>query len=154
MPPPSRTVWLLAFPFVTVRPEIVTVRPEPIWKTRLVALPFTARFAAPGPEMVMLVLTSSSPLVSPIVPVTAKLMVSPSLASASAWRNEPGPLSFVFVTVMVAAEAEITAAPTSAKHMGTPTQEKLGRVVRFFFIGISHGRGAGVGRGEPVGVGG
>src|SRR5437764_1402338 len=55
---------------------------------------------------------------------------------------------------MIAAGPDITAAATSAKHMGTPTQKKLGRVVRFFFIGISHGRGAGVGRGEPVGVGG
>jgi hypothetical protein len=35
--------------------------------------------------------------------VTEELIVSPSLASTSAWRNEPAPLSFVMVTVMVAA---------------------------------------------------
>ena len=34
------------------------------------------------------------------MPVTAKSIVSPSFESASAWRNEPGPLSFVLVTVM------------------------------------------------------
>jgi hypothetical protein len=44
-----------------------------------------------------------SPLVKPIVPVTAKLIVSPSFASASAWRNEPAPLSLVLVTVIVSA---------------------------------------------------
>jgi hypothetical protein len=62
-----------------------------------------ARLAAPGPEMVILLSTSSSPLVKPMVPVTAKVIVSPSFAMASACRNEPAPLSFVFVTVMVAA---------------------------------------------------
>ena len=53
-----------------------------------------------GPEIVMLLSTSSSPAVNPIVPVTAKLIMSPLFASASAWRNEPGPLSSVLVTVM------------------------------------------------------
>jgi hypothetical protein len=38
-----------------------------------------------------------------MVPLTAKVMRSPSCATAIAWRNEPGPLSFVFVTVIVAA---------------------------------------------------
>jgi hypothetical protein len=47
--------------------------------------------------------TNSSPLISPIVPVTAKLMVSWLFASASAWRNDPGPLSFWFVTVITVA---------------------------------------------------
>ena len=49
-------------------------------------------------------LIASSPVVSPIVrPFSArsKLIVAPSLASASAWRNEPGPLSFVLVTIVV-----------------------------------------------------
>ncbi|PYL25158.1 MAG: hypothetical protein DMF44_03075 [Verrucomicrobia bacterium] len=82
-------------------PEMVTVWPEAMWKTRLWLLPLTARFSAPGPETVMLLSTSSSPLVSPIVPVTANSIVSPSFASVSAWRSEPGPLSFVFVTVMM-----------------------------------------------------
>ena len=66
-------------------------------------MPFIVRFAAPGPLIVTLLSTTSSPLVSCIVPVTEKLIVSPSFASASAWRNEPAPLSFVFVTVVVAA---------------------------------------------------
>ena len=54
--------------------------------------------------MVTLLSTTSSPLVSAIVPVgDAKLIVSPSEAVASAWRSEPAPLSFVLVTVHVVA---------------------------------------------------
>src|SRR6266699_2591472 len=103
MPPPPLPV--ASNPLVTVKPEIVTVEPK-FSNTRKVALPFTARLAAPGPEMVMLWLTTSSALVRVMVPVTAKLIVSPSFAILSAWRNEPGPLSLVFVTVMVVAYAE------------------------------------------------
>ena len=61
---------------------MVTVCPEAMWNTRLWLLPFTARFSAPGPEIVMLLATNNSPLVNPIVPVTAKPIVSPSFASS------------------------------------------------------------------------
>ena len=64
-------------------------------------LRLTVSTFGPGPEMVMLLLMKSSSLVNPIVPVTANSIVSPSFASVSAWRSEPGPLSFVFVTVMM-----------------------------------------------------
>jgi len=47
------------------------------------------------------------PPVKTIVPVTAKAIVSPSLASTSACRSEPGPLSFVLMTAIVAACAGI-----------------------------------------------
>src|SRR5438046_4677793 len=77
----------------------------------------TARRFAPGPLMVMFLLITSSPLVRLIAPVTANVIVSPSLAVARAWRNEPGPLSFVFVTVVVSAEADTAAAQRSAKHI-------------------------------------
>src|SRR5262249_39637912 len=78
---------------------------------------------APGPEMVMLSFTSNSPLVSVIVPLKAasKLIESPSFASASAWRNEPALLSFVFITVIVAAKAICTletAAHSNVKKNG------------------------------------
>ena len=66
--------------------------------------------------MVMLLSTSNSPLVKPIVPVMAKLIISPSLASASAWRNEPGPLSFVLVTVIVVAQTFNGAMHSSLKQ--------------------------------------
>ena len=79
--------------------------------------------------MVTLLFTSSSPLVSVIVAgvETEKSIVSPSFAFASAWRNEPAPLSFVLVTVMVAACAVCTLA-IAAKTS----------VVRsvFFFMGL------------------
>ena len=68
---------------------------------RRFALPLIARLSAPGPEIVMFLVTSNSPLVKPMVPVTAKPIMSPLFASASAWRNESGPLSFVLVTVIV-----------------------------------------------------
>src|SRR5205807_940751 len=55
----------------------------------------------PGPEMMTLLFTSSSPLARGIVPVTANVIVSPSFAMASALRSEPGPLSLVLVTMMV-----------------------------------------------------
>jgi len=54
----------------------------------------------------MLLFTRSWLLVSVIAcPLSdgSKLIVSPLTASASAWRNEPGPLSLVLVTVIVAA---------------------------------------------------
>src|SRR5580765_6671769 len=48
--------------------------------------------------MVRLVVISNSPLVSVMAPFTAKVRVSPGVASAMAWRSEPGPLSPVVVT--------------------------------------------------------
>src|SRR6266545_2231109 len=116
-----------------VRPEMATVLPGPTWNTRLVAFPSTARLSAPGPEMVMFLSTSSSPLVKPILPDTAKVMVSPSLASASAWRNEPGPLSLVFVTVIVAACARNATAQNRAAAI--PANLILGVIL--VFIGVS-----------------
>src|ERR1043166_4374959 len=53
--------------------------------------------------MVMLLVTSSSPLMSVTTPVTVKLIVSPFATLASAVRREPAPLSAVLVTVLVAA---------------------------------------------------
>ena len=50
MPPPTPP---LAFPFVMVRPEIVTVWPAML-NTLLVPPPFTDSTFAPGPEMVTL----------------------------------------------------------------------------------------------------
>jgi predicted membrane protein len=69
-----------------------------------------------------------------MVPVTAKVIVSPSFAMASAWRNEPGPLSFVLVTVMVAARTCIAIAQSSAKEILAPTLKKLGREMDLCFI--------------------
>src|SRR5678815_3270368 len=60
--------------------------------------------SGPGPSTMILLLITSSPVVSVIVwPLSAGVnpITSPSCASASAWRNEPGPLSFVLVTISV-----------------------------------------------------
>src|SRR5438874_11063761 len=92
------------------------------WKTRkgaAFAARDTDRRFAPGPLMVMFLLIISSPLVRPMMPVTAKVIVSPSFASASACRNEPGPPSLVLVTVMMFASADVTTAQTSVKQIET-----------------------------------
>jgi hypothetical protein len=119
---------------VMVKPEIDTVFPEPMWNTRLFALPSTARFAVPGPEIVTLLSTSNSPLVSPIVPVTVKVIVSPSFASASAWRSEPGSVSFVFVTVIVVACRQIGVMQSSNRQMRAYCPKNGDREVDFLFI--------------------
>ena len=70
--------------------------------------------------MVTFLTIASSAVVSRMVwPLSAgsKLIVSPPLASASACRNDPGPLSFPFVTVMTFAGADITVAQTSANQI-------------------------------------
>ena len=62
----------------------------------------------------------SSPLVSVIVwPLSAgsNWIMSPSLAAAIAPRSEPGPLSFMLVTVIVVACAGIATAQTNARQI-------------------------------------
>ena len=86
----------------------------------------------PGPETVTLLSTNNSPLVSPIIPVTAKVIVSPSFASASAWRSDPGPPSLVLVTVMVVACAEIRVAQSSAMQIRIRSSQSQDREVDFF----------------------
>ena len=51
MPPPCSR----AYPWVTVRPLMVTFRPAAISKTRLALLPLTVSWLAPGPSMVTLI---------------------------------------------------------------------------------------------------
>ena len=54
--------------------------------------------------MIRFLSITNSPLVRvTVVTLGAKLIVSPDEALRIACRNEPGPLSFPFVTVMVAA---------------------------------------------------
>jgi hypothetical protein len=67
--------------------------------------------------------TSNSPLVSLIVPDTpVASIVSPFAAPASAARNDPAPLSAVFVTVIVAALTVVAEAHTTAK--ANPARQK------------------------------
>ena len=84
-------------------PEILTVLWGMTPNTNVAWLPSIKSWLVPGPEIVMFLTTTSPPLVSVIVPLTAKVILSPSCATASAWRSEPAPLSFVLVTVMMAA---------------------------------------------------
>ena len=92
-----------------VNPLIATVWLGWMWKMRkfeLCEFLDTASKLGPGPLMVILSATTSSPLVRVMVcpfREESNSMVSPPGASASAWRSEPGPLSAVVVTVIVVA---------------------------------------------------
>ena len=116
IPPP----FVVVVPFAIVRPEIVTAgNAMPVMrKTRETLLPLTVNIVAPGPLiMIFLRSISSSPLLRVIV--AGKLgrlnvTLSPETALAMAARKLPGPLSFVFVTVMVAAEARESASREQA----------------------------------------
>src|SRR5438876_3612763 len=123
-PPPSvtqRQPVLTGEPFSMVTPEITTVSPGAgIWKTRTDLFPLIARLDGPGPLIVRLVVMSSV-LLSVIVPVTPKLIVSPELAAAIAARREPSPLSFVFVTVIVLAKPGDALKSTSTISATQPT---------------------------------
>ena len=102
-----------------------------IWKMRNAkafgALDSASRFA-PGPLIVMLRLMTSSSLVRRIVAGNSKsnTIVSPFWALPTACRNEPGPLSLVLMTVMVAAlrgdcncakQAHANRAKTGSNHI-------------------------------------
>ena len=80
--------------------------------------------------MVMFLSMASSALVRLMVcPLSAgsKLIVSP-LFAASAWRSEPAPLSFVLVTVIVAARAAIAIAQSSATQIAA---QPIGTILVF-----------------------
>jgi hypothetical protein len=73
-------------------------------KTRVALLPLMVSAAAPGPVIVrFLAITSSLLKVMVLGLGKAKVIVSPGAASAMACRKEPGPLSLVLVTLIVAA---------------------------------------------------
>ena len=105
-------------PFAMVRPEIVTVK-LPILKMRNSGVPPAAlrctvnRFA-PGPLIFRFLSMNNSAVVSVIALFAGreKLIVSPEIAVAIAWRSEqsaPGqvpPASAVLVTVKLAASAD------------------------------------------------
>ena len=91
-----------------LKPEIPTLAPRVTWKTRLAWLASIAKLLGRGPLMLKILFTTSSPLASVIVCPSSegsKLITSSLWASASACRNEPGPLSRLLVTVIVAASA-------------------------------------------------
>src|SRR5439155_9667599 len=89
-----------------------------VWKTRLVVLPSTASTPAPAPLIVTLLSTSNCPVVSVITPeIPVASIVSPLFASASAWRNEPRPLSLVLLTMIVVARAEIVRTQARVKQI-------------------------------------
>ena len=69
-------------------------------KTRLESLPLTLRLPAASPSIVSALSIISCPLLNMIVPLVENLIRSPSVAIASASRNEPAPASAREVTLM------------------------------------------------------
>jgi hypothetical protein len=118
---------------------MVTVSPEPIWKTRLEALPSTASSSAPAALIVTLLSTNNSPLVRVMTPeMLVASIVSPSFASRSAWRKEPGPLSLVLLTMIVPAFTWIASAQARLKQIAadlnllTLVLRRIGRKLQLF----------------------
>src|SRR5262245_65970845 len=110
----------ITLPSRIVSPAMVTVAPPLMLKIRLCWLPLTASRSAPGPSMVRASVMLNWPLVRGIVPFSpsAKAVVSApgwALASRTAWRNEPSPLSARFRTVKVLGKAR----PSSSSRRGT-----------------------------------
>src|SRR5438045_9689721 len=102
MPPPPS-----ALPFRIVTPEIAaTTKTLLISRTREDLFPTIARLKGPAPRIVKFLSITTVPPVNVIVPATLTLMVSPADEIATAFRNEPGPLSNVLVTVSVLPKAE------------------------------------------------
>lgn len=114
----------MVFPFAKVIPEIVAVTPDPTTNIRFALLPLIVRLDAPGPVIVRFVLMPRV-LSSVIVPVTPKIIVSPEEALTIALRSDPGPLSFVLVTVIVAPNAgETTRLPRMSPRMVTVVRNR------------------------------
>src|SRR5262245_32448907 len=97
MPPPSS-----AWPWVMVRPARKAVTPLLISKTRLASLPLTATSSALGPRISRSSVTSSWPpgVIVPCAWPVKKIRSAPgwALASSTACRSDPGPLSARFST--------------------------------------------------------
>jgi hypothetical protein len=112
IPPPAG-----ARPPLTVRPEIVTSA-EVMEKTRLRPPASTSRRAAPGPWIVTLRSSASSPQVRRMVWPFSRLanwIVSPAWAAATAARSDPCPSSATVLTVSVLGRAR----PSSNSRRGT-----------------------------------
>jgi hypothetical protein len=102
IPPPPGPSFAEAFEIVI--PEIETVavlelmlktRKETNWGGFVV----TVKRLAPGPVMVRFLSITNSPLVRvTVLTLGAKVIVSPDEASRIAFRNDPGPRSFVVQT--------------------------------------------------------
>src|SRR5215469_6122278 len=97
------------------------------WKTALAALPSTASTSAPGPLIATVLFTNNTPVLSVMTPETpVASIVSPSFAIASACRNEPRPLSFVFVTGITVAWAEFPIKDSKATQIvANPAQNVI-----------------------------
>jgi hypothetical protein len=108
--------------------KILTAFPPLIW----------TRGSSPAPLMVMLfaiVIVDASVMVCP-AREGANWMVSPFDASETAWRNEPGPLSFVFVTVRVEAWTDSTGLPPSIPIVNTKSNKTWNDNKVLFFVVI------------------
>ena len=83
---------------------------------------------APGPVMVRFLSITNSLLVRVTVAMLgAKLIVSPGEAARIACRKEPAPLSFPFVTVMVAAGASVALNKSTAVTQGRQERQHLNK---------------------------
>ena len=114
-PPPFPVVE----PSVMVRPLKLAVTPPSTWNTRLAPPPLTVSLLAPSPSIVTFTPIVSGPEFSVIVSplrLLAKLIVSPLEAVVMAARSEPGPLSWLFMTVTVLSSVRSSIRSTRGKN--------------------------------------
>jgi hypothetical protein len=133
MPPPTPTGTAepagLATPPVMVSPDRFTSAPPRISKTREAWLPSIVRQSAPGPWIVTLAPTCSSPEVKVMAPwrPLSKAMTSPFRAWANSKRSEPSPESLRLVTVRVLGTARSSRRSSAGRKRGRATARGAGR---------------------------
>src|SRR5262249_38810357 len=108
------------------------VTPAGMLNTRLASLPLTAIWLAPGPVMVRALVMSNSPLVKamvPCMPGAKTIWLAPGLplASRTAWRREPSPLSARLLTTKVRGRVR----SSRARRRGTNDHRRAGRHAGF-----------------------
>ena len=101
-----------------------TVTPFVILSTRLALFPLIASIAGPGPTMARFFVITSSLLVSVIVPLVPKRIVSAGCAFSIAWRSEPAPESPRVVTVNWAGVVKVWLPPNAEPNALLATQRK------------------------------
>jgi hypothetical protein len=115
-------------PFEIVRREIKTVTVlDGMWKIRNAdTLGRTVTRWAKGPAIVkFLSITNSSLVRLTVLTLGTKLIISPDEALRIAWRKEPGPWSFPFVTVIVAAGVSVALNKSAAITQGRRKRQHL-----------------------------
>jgi hypothetical protein len=134
IPPPFEFVTL---PNAMDKPTRVLLLPAVIVKIRTRPPPLMEMKFVPGPRIIVFAVIAGRSLDRKIVPLTFEnRIVPPSAAFTSkiACRNEPGPVSSVFVTWMVSAAGSGTARLRIAPSIAARNLGELARIAVLFIV--------------------